>query len=317
MPRSQYIEFPGNDEFGTCNPVGIPPTGTDDQIRATLLQIKSNGLDWVRTDFSWNYIQPSAKVWRWDAYDRLVRIADEVGIKLLPILCYSAKWASSGATTTYPPTSISDFVAYVSATVSRYPQIMQWEVWNEPNIYHYWLPQPNAAAYTELLKATYSAVKATNPAATVVLGGLSRYIVTNDPIRLRPDAFLSDIYANGGQGCFDALGFHPYDWHLPAVKAQLCAMRQLMTVNGDGDKKIWITEYGSQSTEVGVTSHATYLKEFTRYVRQVSWIGPTFFFCWKDWGTYTYGMLGLDGTPKPAYTAVQRAVQRVDYRIVV
>ena len=58
--------------------------------------------------------------------------------------------------------------------------------------------RPNPAAYAQLLKATYPVIKAADPGATVVLGGLTG----NDY------PFLEGVYAAGGKGSFDAVGVH-------------------------------------------------------------------------------------------------------------
>ena len=72
------------------------------------------------------------------------------------------------------------------------------EIWNEEDNASWWAGAPNPAAYAELLKATYPVVKAADPGATVVLGGLTG----NDY------PFLEGVYAAGGKGSFDAVGVH-------------------------------------------------------------------------------------------------------------
>jgi polysaccharide biosynthesis protein PslG len=116
-------------------------------------------------------------------------------------------------------------------------------VWNEPDPHQsFW--QGSVAQYVALLKAAYPALKAGDPAATVVLGGPS----SNDHVWVR------DVYAAGAKGSFDALATHPYQgiadqppeaptdgnrwWftNLPAV-------RKVMSDYGD-DRPIWFTEMG-------------------------------------------------------------------------
>ena len=80
-------------------------------------------------------------------------------------------------------------------------RVHHWEIWNEPNYWRFWLPQPDVGAYTTLLKQAYAAIKAVDPAATVMVGGLT--VGSGENL---PSTFLQNLYdANGGtsNGLFD------------------------------------------------------------------------------------------------------------------
>jgi hypothetical protein len=64
------------------------------------------------------------------------------------------------------------------------------------------------------------------------------------------------MYANGAKGSFDALGYHAYSFReLPdtygsgwSQMAQTSpSPRSMMIRNGDGNKPIWVTEFGAPS----------------------------------------------------------------------
>jgi aryl-phospho-beta-D-glucosidase BglC (GH1 family) len=76
---------------------------------------------------------------------------------------------------THPPTNVADFANFMTQLATRYKgQVAAYEIWNEPNLNYEWGEQtPDPAAYTELLKAAYTAVKAVDPAAKVISGGLA------------------------------------------------------------------------------------------------------------------------------------------------
>ena len=102
-----------------------------------------------------------------------------------------------------------------------------------------------------------------------------------------------------------------------------------MTSHGDGEKKIWSTEYGAptngpgtQATEAGYDPSAGeyYVSESLQArmasqaiadVRAASWSGPLFWYSYKDLGTDPtssenfFGLLRADGSQKPAYTAIK------------
>jgi hypothetical protein len=85
------------------------------------------------------------------------------------------------------------------------------EVWNEPNIDREWqIGQISPAAYTQLLCASYSAIKAANPNAAVIsaapaptgwFGGCSGNGCDDLP-------FLQGMYNAGAANCMDYIGAH-------------------------------------------------------------------------------------------------------------
>ena len=111
-----------------------------------------------------------------------------------------------------PPANPQEYAAFVGALAQHFgTKVAAYEIWNEEDSSGWWAGGPNPAAYTQLLEATYPAVKAADPSATVVLGGLTG----ND------FEFLEGVYAAGGKGSFDAVGVHtdtacnilsPYDF---------------------------------------------------------------------------------------------------------
>ena len=54
----------------------------------------------------------------------------------------------------------------------KYQPIKAWQAWNEPNITAWWRPGVNSSEYTALLGHAYRGLKAGDPAAEVVLGGI-------------------------------------------------------------------------------------------------------------------------------------------------
>ena len=128
------------------------------------------------------------------------------------------------------------------------------EIWNEPNIALFWQPKPDPSAYTADLVAAYSAIKAVDPSAFVISGGLAPTVTKNHNISAID--FLKAMYADGAKGSFDAFGYHPYSFpELPDSNesgwSQMArtspSLRSVMIRNGDGNKPIWVTEFGAPS----------------------------------------------------------------------
>jgi len=302
------------------------------------------GVQWVRWDISWAQVQPGGPTnYDWIATDRVAAMAQQFGIKSLGILGYSPGWASvagcvSGAQCA--PANIQAFVDFTSIAASRYAgSINYWEVWNEPNIPGFWSPRPNVAQYTALLKASYVAIKKSNPNAFVILGGLSAAGDSPDG-SIAPLTFVQGLYANGARGAFDALALHPYSYpaspdYLASWNSwqQMQQVRDTLALNGDGSKKIWITEYGAPTNGSG-TPHAVNELKFTYgldymseaaqqelaaqilndYKQMSDWTGPVFWYSLHDLSTNLntpenfFGILRFDWSKKPVYDTIRNFI---------
>ena len=73
---------------------------------------------------------------------------------------------------------------------------------------------------------------------------------------ISPIDFLSNIYRDGAEPYFNAVGIHPYSYAaLPAnfynwsawsqISNTTPSLRSVMIANGDTAKQIWITEFGA------------------------------------------------------------------------
>jgi hypothetical protein len=129
-------------------------------------------------------------------------------------------------TTPLTPSDQADFAAYAASVVKAVPSLRIVIIGNEPNLNRYWLPQFNddgtdaaAPAYESLLAATYDAVKAAAPSATVLGGAVSpRGGDTPNTIRPThsPTVFIQDLgaaYRASGRTLpiMDGFAFHPYE----------------------------------------------------------------------------------------------------------
>jgi polysaccharide biosynthesis protein PslG len=297
------------------------------ELDADFDAIKASGANWVSFDFDWSKVQAAGpNSFNWAPLDRVVHAANARGLKVLAIPDYTPGWARPARTDNkFPPSNARDFVTFVQAAVTRYAplRVHTWAIWNEPNNPDFWKPKPDVAAYSTLLKATYPAIKALEPAATVITGGTAPAAGT-----LSPASWLAGLYSNGARNSFDAVGHHPYA-ALPfgpgaATRGnsfqQTLLLRNLMVRHGDSAKKIWGTEAGAYTgTARGAVANETQARFVTDYLRLwdrwSSFTGPLFLYELRDGGTNqanrddNWGLLTSRGTPKPAWRAFTAALQ--------
>ncbi|PZQ50774.1 MAG: hypothetical protein DI556_06555 [Rhodovulum sulfidophilum] len=284
------------------------------------------GARWLRVDLNWSVIQAAGPdSFDWSTMDRILAGAEGAGLRVLPVPGSAPAWLDGGAGPATPEARAA-YAAFLAAAVARYAPrgVRVWEIWNEPNLAGFWPPAPDQVAYARLLEVAFAAIKAADPGARVLFGGLSPVPdVRADQARARGVVpavrFLADAYANGAGGSFDALSFHPYTWPETPESPEAWTgwnimtgpIRDLMIAEGDADKKIWITEFGAPTNPGGVDdgTQARILEQGIRLARGYPWAGPLLWYSYRDLGTDPadsedwYGLVGPGRTPKPAYAA--------------
>jgi polysaccharide biosynthesis protein PslG len=281
---------PPRDGYGFS--VGAPMTYMShiDADRELDAAAKTNAT-WLRVLIDWHLVEPMPGAFDWGYVDHWINGARQRGLNVLGLIAYTPDWARTpGSYFSAPPIDPNTFAAFSEKVVQRYrDRVSSWEIWNEPNVpLFFGHVSDRAARYTELLKAAYPAIKASQPDSTVVAAGLSRAWAPDDP-----PAFVNAIYQLGAKGSFDAMAMHPYvypnglaiDDHNGWSDVE--KVRKLMVDNGDGDKKIWMTELGaptSAPSAAGVSQdeQARQITDVLWKAAQSGFSGPAFIFSIRD-----------------------------------
>ena len=309
--------------------------------------ITSLGIGWLRFDISWEEIQPKDSVhFRWNGVDRIVSVANEYNLKLLPILGYTPKWARLAECANNDkcaPANIDQFGIFAREVAKRYSSqgVHIWEIWNEPNLKAFWKPEANVFLYAELLKESYISIKSVDSSAIVITGGLGPSDTKEGNIA--PRDFLNQLYQYNAKTYFDAVGYHPYSF--PATPSMVKSwsgwsqmadtkpsLRSIMRANGDEAKAIWITEIGAPTGGAGAIAtisnfnfrqspdhvseelQVNILKDALIQYQKYNWTGPFFWYTYKDSGISTdtnenfFGLIRYDGSKKPAYEVFKNMI---------
>ncbi|MCV7014815.1 cellulase family glycosylhydrolase [Mycolicibacterium madagascariense] len=302
---------------------------TPAQIDQQLDQMQALGVNDVRVLIPWAGVEPVQGYYDWSSVDYTIDAANARGMGVLGVLNSSPQWAVnpgvpaiSGA-----PASPAQYGDFAGLVAQRYAgKVSAYEIWNEPNGQTYYAPKPDPAAYTELLKAAYPEIKAADPNATVI-GGVTGAVVDYGDFTMNPVTFVKGIYAAGGEGYFDALSFHPYNYGTPFSQGaslpdsplnQLTEMRDVMVANGDASKQIWASEYGEPTSVATEDQQAAFIKDMLTTWPTLGYTGPTFIDTLNDVDSSstdpedTLGVIRSDGTLKPAAYVIQQLAEQRD-----
>jgi hypothetical protein len=250
---------------------------------ADLQDMQNAGVKWLRVGV---FFQASNHSY----LDSLVRTAAAHQIKVLPAV-YPMPRNDYGTSE-----QRQAYLSWLSQTVTRYrDRIRVWEVGNEPNLEPFWnIPgAPGEASWNEgvhryvlHLAETYSTIKASDPSATVLLGGLSGHFM---------DQYIDRLIDERAYRYFDAMNLHPYANNPDGVLARVrSAQRHMSRAPGMASKPLWITEFGWQATWAGSFMHvpseevkASYLAQTIVKLREIGINTPIFCYVWYEWADIT------------------------------
>jgi len=209
-------------------------------------------------NFAWIDIERVRGTYDWDYVDHQVAEATARGLEIFAYSGLTPDWAlppgvldtyGSGIGYRFPPDEqyIPDFENFFSMLAARYAgQVKYYEFWNEPNGCS-WINDGcanghMAHTYVPWLQRWYTAMNQGDSGCVLAVGGLDYHSgVTNGY------QYIEDIYTYGGGDYFDAVAIHPYGdpLHWQAITDTY----QVLVNHGDGHKKLWLNEYGWNTTD--------------------------------------------------------------------
>lgn len=347
-PRAGAPERAASPEYG----MNVFLWGNERTTARDLKRITDAGFGWQKTLFQWRYIEPKKGQFDWSEADRVVKASTAAGVKIIARLDFQPDWSRRDKVFNGPPDNYQDFGDFVSAFVTRYSsssnigRVHAVQIWNEQNLNIEWgkrpINQQQAADYVALLKVGYEAAKAADPSVTVITGGVAQTGTDNDDAR-PDDVYVRWMYEAGAKPYFDVLGAHGHGYKAPPtvspdeaasnptwgghrffVFRRVEDMRRIMEENGDGDKQIWLLEFGWTSDTVNQAYAWHRVSEEEKGDNLVGaykwaaenwapWIGVMCLWTMPDpgWGPqdekYWWAIMNPDGTPRAAYERLLQA----------
>ena len=325
---------------------------------ASLDLVAQAGAYWIRRNsLMWSTVEPNEGDRNWGALANLeqeLQEASKRGLQVVLVVSSTPQWAQKVSGSSCGPVAedkLLSFARFMNDVVKRYSlapyNIKYWEIWNEPDIapnivapdsiYGCWGDDTDAyyggGYYAEMLKQVYPQVKAANPEAQVLVGGL---LLDCDPVnppvgeQCIPAGYLEGILRSGGGDFFDGVSYHAYDYYTgsleygnhnwnsswdstgPVVIAKGRFLRSVLAAYHHPEKYILNTEAGilcgrdgsepqCQTEEFGLTK--------AYYVAQVNVVSVAESLRANIWYSLTgwrgTALVDAQGKPNSAYTAFQ------------
>ncbi|MFC2054632.1 hypothetical protein ACFLV7_10125 [Chloroflexota bacterium] len=218
--------------------MGIEETYIND---SRMKLIEASGAFWFRRNvLLWPEVEPQEGMRNWGVLSKLegeLSESSQLGLEVILIVRGAPAWAQmiSGSTCgPILPEKLDAFADFMRELVTRYSappyNVRYWELGNEPDVdpalvppdlpFGCWGDQTDpdygGGYYAQMLKAVYPQIKAADPDAQVLVGGLlmdCNPLYPGEGRACKPTRFVEGVIANGGAEFFDGISFHAYDYY--------------------------------------------------------------------------------------------------------
>jgi len=284
--------------------------GTNFSPRA-LDAIRSSKIDWLRKELIWSKVEKQPGQYDWTDFDAFVDAAKSRGYKVMAVLIDTPSWAVRDKTLANSPDAHKQIPTpeywrrFVTAAVTHYRnRVDAWEVGNKPNVPFFF--SGSLDDYREvILKEASSAIQKIDGKAIIVAPGLTT--------RKAADAatlaeLFEPVFAKGGAKATDVVSIHVYGTPKEIISAGAQA-REFMRSAGIGDKKLWLTEFGWNTSNITEQVQKNNMLKLQALNQQQGAFQKMFYCRLIDGGkTMTgnpdkHGILREDLSPKPIKSA--------------
>lgn len=231
-------------------------SSASDAAAAQRLRLLGDGVAVVRSDASWNALEPRPGQFDFSATDRLVSVLAAAGKRWYPMLGYTTPWAARLPGNLFSgPRDPADYGRYVTQVARRYGRagsfwaehpelprrpVTDYEIWNEPNNPTF-LTSASPREYAQLYSAAAPAILAVDPQARVVFGAALQSAV--DGVAFIDDALMH--VTPGLRRTIRTVAWHPYLASGPGTYEHLARLHRVWNRWLTGPPDIQISEIGS------------------------------------------------------------------------
>jgi GH35 family endo-1,4-beta-xylanase len=291
LPSPSSANPPRSQQIGVMLQLGnmLPKSGNWEgrvgDVDKEFALLEQAGVRWSRDQIAWEQIEMQPGTFNWSAADQLVASAKAHHVELVWIVGNTAPWDSTNGDWTGVPKDLSDpngyFVRFVRNLATRYHNdIHYWEIRNEPNLPDVW-QGGSPQKYVTYLSEASATIRAIDPQATVVFGGLGGSIP-------QETTWFQQVMNNIDRAHlpFDVVNFHLYgmeaDTHgyrgqgavVRYVDDSMQQIDSTVAAAGLTGMPVWLTEFDFSATVDRQTDDPDYHNGESSQVRFVQQILP-------------------------------------------
>ncbi|MCE2490587.1 MAG: beta-galactosidase [Anaerolineae bacterium] len=233
------------------------------KIQRILQIVREMGAETIVEFFPWAYFEDSPGNLDWQRADRILRHADNQGLRVIARMGLVPAWArestgsqSPNTLNTLPHEVWDDFAPFVAAFAARYQdKVKHLIVWNEPNLAFEW---GHAALspdeYVELLRVTHNAVRQSSPHSVLLAAGPAPTLEpVGSPHGINDLLWMEEFFAAGAANWIDGLALHSYGFaegpEAPPARDRLNfrrleLQREVAQRHSDEEMALFLTETG-------------------------------------------------------------------------
>jgi hypothetical protein len=197
--------------------------------------LAGKGATWIRRNaLLWSAVEPIQGARNWSnvvALERELVEASRLNLNVILIIRSTPSWARKYSTSECGPVrsdKMAAFGKFMGDMVARYSKapynVKYFEIWNEPDaprasgspVWGCWGETSDVyyggRYYATALKAAYPLMKAADPEAQVLIGGLLMNSAGSAQTK-----FFEGILVGGGAPFFDGVSYHTYDYYLGGI----------------------------------------------------------------------------------------------------
>jgi hypothetical protein len=308
-----------------------PVWGTQVSDYSVLDKATQAGIAWLRINARWKNIETSDNVYDWSSLD--YAITQSVAAELTPMvgIMVNPAWADADGTHCGPLKDNQYLTDFVTDLVTRYKdKVKYWEIGNEvDHMYdesHTQYPDgtigcwaDKVSDYVAFMHTAYDAVKAADPGAKVMLGGLAMLGYSE----IDNTNFLRHFLEAGGGPYFDIAAFHFGESHETAwytcadhdrspghvcrsaegLKGKAQIVQNTLSEEGVSGKTIMLNELGFHCEPCDAARQEEHARWVVKaHARAMSEELPVVIWYTLDYpGFHGSSLLNSDGSPRPAY----------------
>lgn len=278
-----------------------------DMTEKDMNAMRDVGAKWVRLDLLWSRVEQKLGVYDFSKYDPVMEGLRRRGIRPILILDYGNKLYDVVSPTTREGRQA--FAKFAAEAVKRYRrQGVIWEIWNEPNLSHFWRGEPSADEYAALVDVVVPAIREVSKDEWIMGPSTSKF----------DWPYLERSFEKGILEDVDAVSVHPYreNKEPETAGADWQRLRTMIDRYAPSGKKIPMicSEWGYSTFKQGVSQEKQSQYAVRQYLANLSAGVPlTIWYSWKNRPDArnekekNFGLLEASGSSKASFEALRSA----------